>query len=137
MPGLTQLAIDLRGTPISNLQPISKLRNLKELSLDLRASKVSDHSTIMGELNYFFMMRLGLHLRSAIDVRPNEVENLAPLSELSNLVTITLYLDESPVSSLEPLTKLQNLLKLSIKDATSTQRMSLQKLPPSVVELSF
>jgi hypothetical protein len=65
------------------------------------------------------------------------VSNLEPLEKLSSLTQLTLDLIGSQVSDLEPLDRLTRLQKLSIENATRTQRMSLRKLPTDLVELKF
>jgi Leucine-rich repeat (LRR) protein len=149
---LTRLILNLRKSQVNNLEPLAKLRNLTELSLDLRDSKVSDLESLaklnnQTRLTLSFngnqvsnlepLVKLSNLIELMVDLSDSQEINLGLLAKLGNLTQLTLDLGLSPVSNLEPIIKLTNLKKLDISNATRAQRMSLQKLPPSVVDLSF
>jgi hypothetical protein len=67
----------------------------------------------------------------------NSIAGISSLAKCHSLKKLQLDLRSSQVSNLEPLNKLNRLQTLSIEDATRMQRMSLQNIPPGVVELKF
>ncbi len=148
---LTQLTLGLRQSEIVDIEPLSKLSNLTQLNLLLGSSFVESIDPLA---------KLGGLTQLALYLRKSRVSNLQPLAKLNSLTQLTLDLSESQVNGLKSLEQLKGLTqltltlndkvgnlewltnmpkmqKLSISDATRAQRMSLQKLPPSVVELSF
>ena len=144
LSNLKQLTLKLGGgrkvpSPVSSLELLSKLNNLEQLTLKLgdhlgTPSPVSSLEPL-SKLNN--LRQLTLQLGGDYDTL-SPVSSLEPLSKLSNLTQLTLLdLLGGQLNSLATLAKLPNLQKLFIQSATSAQRMSLQKLPPSVVELSF
>jgi Leucine-rich repeat (LRR) protein len=125
--GLTQLTLNLSYSQISDLEPLAKMNGLTQLELNFSETKVSNLEPL-AKLNR--LTHLTLHFDKS------QVNNLEPLIKLSGLTQLTLFLNNQ-VSNLEPLTKLTRLQTLSIPYATKVQRMSLLKLPASVVELRF
>jgi hypothetical protein len=123
-----QLMLDLRESQVSNLEPLVRLSKLTQLTLDPRDSQ---------EGNLELLTRLSNLTHLTLAFRNNQLSNLEPLVKLSNLTYLTLDLSYSQVSNLEPLAKLTRLQTLSIEGVTRSQRMSLQKIPASVVELEF
>jgi len=67
----------------------------------------------------------------------NSIAGIESLSNRSSVKKLTLDLSYSQVSNLEPLSKLTRLQTLSIENATRAQRMSLRKIPVSLIELKF
>ncbi len=128
LSNLTQLALDLRFSQVSNLEPLAKLSDLTQLTLDLSGSQVS---------NLEPLAKLSDLTQLALDLRNSQVSNLEPLAKLSNLTQLALDLVNSQISNSEPLVKLTRLRSLSIESATRAQRMSLQKIPASLIELKF
>ncbi|MEK7833935.1 MAG: hypothetical protein AAB401_22800, partial [Acidobacteriota bacterium] len=89
----------------NNLEPLSKLSNLTQLTLSLRESQVS---------NLEALSKLSNLQQLTLDLSRSRVINLEALSKLSNLQQLTLNLDSSQVSNLEALSKLSNLQQLTL-----------------------
>jgi internalin A len=128
LSNLTQLTLNLGYSQASDLASLAKQSNLTQLTLELGSSQVRDLGPFAKLSN---LTRLTLNLSSS------QVSDLGPLAELSNLTQLTVYLGNSKVGDLEPLSRLMRLRSLSIKNATRAQRMSLQNLPASLVELEL
>jgi hypothetical protein len=120
--------LSLKAAPSSNsiagLATLAHCRSLKKLTLYLSRSQVSELQPLEQLKG---LTQLTLHLGNS------QVRDVKPLEQLKGLTQLTLDLNDK-VGNLEWLTTLPNLRKLSISNATKAQRMSLQKLPPSVVE---
>jgi hypothetical protein len=125
---LTQLSLDLPYGKENDLGPLAKLSNLTQLTLNLRNSRVSDWGPLA---------KLSNLTRLSLDLPYGKESDLGPLAKLSNLTQLTLNLSDSLGSDFGPLAKLTRLQMLSIESATRAQRMSLQKVPASLVELKF
>ncbi|MBS1787982.1 MAG: hypothetical protein JST85_09685 [Acidobacteria bacterium] len=121
LSNLQQLTLNLRVSEVSNLEPLSKLSNLQQLRLDLRLSKVSNLEPLL-KLSNLQQLRL--------DLSDSEESNLEPLLKLSNLQQLRLDLSDSEVSNWEPLLKLSNLqqLRLDLSDSEASNLEPLSKL---------
>jgi Leucine Rich repeats (2 copies) len=120
---LTQLvnlqSLDLRGTQIQNLSPLSQLSNLQ--SLDLSGTQIQDLSPLSQLSNL-----------QSLNLRRTQVQDLSPLTQLTNLQE--LYLSGTQIQGLSPLSQLTNLQELylsgtEVQDLSPlTQLTNLQKL---------
>jgi Leucine-rich repeat (LRR) protein len=88
------LFVNLNDTQLSDLSPLSELKNLELLYLD--DTQVSDLSPLAELKNI-----------GTLDLSGTKVSNLSPLAELENLNV--LFLMNTQLSDLSPLAKLKNL----------------------------
>ena len=106
--------LDLSGTSIPDLSPITNLTMLE--SLDLTETSVSDISPIA----------VLTALRS-LDLMGTQVSDFTPLAELTDLQSLNLF--ETPASDLTPIRNLRNLQSLELGDAQVSDLDLLVKLP--------
>lgn len=125
---LNELTLDFNNHEAIDLEPLVSLNKLRQLTLNLNVGKVSNLEQLV-------------KLSSRVELIPNLTAmagtNLEPLAKLNKGTPLTLFFGEIQESDLKSLTNLTCLRRLAIGKATSAQRMSLQKLPASVAELSF
>lgn len=105
---------DLTNTGISDLRPLSELKNLTALTL--AGNQISDLRPLSG-----------LTKLKGISLMGNKVSDLRPLSNLTNLTV--LYLSWNQISDVKPLSGLSNLTGLllegnRIKDARPLARLT-------------
>ena len=117
LSNLTQLTLDLSGSQVSNLESLAKLSNLTQLTLDLSFTPVSNLEPLTKLSN---LTQLTLNLTNS------KVRNLEPLAKLSNRTQLTLDLSYDEVS-LEPLAKLSNLTQLRL-DLGASEDINLEPL---------
>ncbi|MGH9753568.1 MAG: hypothetical protein ACREA2_12360 [Blastocatellia bacterium] len=115
-----------------NLERFTWLSSDSVEELKLKAESLSNSIAGLESLSKCSSLK-----KLTLDLRSSQVSNLEPLAKLSNLTQLTLNLSPSQVSNLEPILKLPRLGALSIQGATRAQRMSLRKIPASLVELKF
>ncbi|MFC1716071.1 leucine-rich repeat domain-containing protein [Candidatus Poribacteria bacterium] len=123
---LTNLeALRLRGNPIEidsdDLALLSKLTNLT--SLDISDNNIRDITGIEGCVNLERLMLGTLYDRSESS---NDVEDISPLKELTNLVELSLA--SNKVSNIEPLSGLTNLTWVNLNNNQITDAAPLAKL---------
>ena len=113
--------LDLSGTEISDISPLSELTQLTKL--DLSHTQVTDLSPLSGltqltELNLWetevtdLSPLSGLTQLTALSLSETEVTDLSPLSGLTQLTE--LYLSETEVTDLSPLSGLTQLTELDL-----------------------
>ena len=102
--------LDLTGANISDLHPLSELKNLQILNLP--GTQVSDLSPLSK-----------LSALQTLDLSGTQVSDLSPLSALPNLQVLTLW--DSQVRDLGPLSELKGLREL---DLSGTQVLDLNPL---------
>jgi hypothetical protein len=124
---LTQMTLDLSLREVDDLRPLETLSGLTRLTLDLDSNQVSDLTPIE---------QLKALQQLTLDLRGSHVNDLTPLMQLPRLQQLTLDLYGSEVSDLEKVRQL-SLQKLFLNSVTRIQRMSLQTIPASLVELKF
>jgi len=124
--------VNLGDSQVSDISPLAKLKNLKDLSLG--RTRVSDLSPLAKLKS---LEELHLHDTHVSDLSPltelknleslalsdTQVSDLSPLAELTNLER--LYLRNTQVSDLSPLAELENLEVLGL---TGTQVSDLSPL---------
>jgi len=146
---LTQLTLDFSNSPTSDLKALEQIKGLKQLTLDLSSTTfLNPSSGRWSELKPLEQLN-GL-TQLTLDLRGSEVSNLDSLTKLNGLMHVALILRDrkesvfeiltsrdSLVSDLAPMAQLTSLQTLSIETATRAQRMSLQSIPASLVELTF
>ena len=91
--------LDLDGTEVSDLSPLSTLESLQ--SLDLDNTQVSDLSPLSA-----------LESLQSLHLNDTQVSDLSPLSTLESLQS--LHLNDTQVSDLSPLSTLESLQSLSL-----------------------
>lgn len=111
------------------MEPLAKLNNLTQLSLDIFYGNRTVDLRWLAKLNNLTQLSL--------DLDDSEVKDWGQLAKLSNLTQLSLDLEYSEVSNLEPLSRMTRLREISIVGATKAQRMSLRDIPASLVELRF
>ena len=126
---LKKLNLDLSGSEVSDLRPLTRLTNLTQLSLYLKGSQVRDLTPLTKLTN---LTQLSLNLGD------DQVRDLTPLTKLTNLTQFSLNLGFSQANDLTPLTKLTNLTQLSLYLGTG-QANDLTPLThlPNLTQLSL
>ena len=141
LTALTRL--DLRGTQVSDLSPLTDLIALT--SLDLEHTQVSDVSPLAG---LTALNSLGLNGTQVSDVSPlaglttltslvlvgTQVSDIAPLAGLTALTD--LYLSGTQVSDLSPLLKLTQLEKNPSKFGLSFENTAAAKADKRIAEMA-
>ena len=103
--------LDLLGNQISDLSPLTKLKNLTEL--DISKQTLIEVDGFYGNIIYLLsdLSPLAeLKNLTSLSLKGNQISDISPLAELKNLTS--LYLWSNRISDLSPLTKLKNLIKL-------------------------
>lgn len=148
LKNLTEAKLSLYGSQVHDLQPLTQLKNLTQLSLDLPITQVRDLQpleltrlslTLLGndEIDLKLLSQIKGLRQLTLELSGSQVGDLNPLEQLKEIQKLSVSLGASKVSNLEPVRNLTSLQTLFIESATRTQRMSLRKIPPSVVELKF
>ncbi|HYH86098.1 MAG TPA: AAA family ATPase, partial [Pyrinomonadaceae bacterium] len=129
IPKLTQLDLNLSGSQVSDLTPLSQLTNLTQLDLDLSGSQVSD-LTLLSQLPALTQLDLNLSV--------SKVSDLTPLSQLPALTQLDLNLSYSKVSDLTPLSQLPKLTQLTL-DLSGSEVSDLTPLSllPALTQLDL
>ncbi|MEM7717346.1 MAG: leucine-rich repeat domain-containing protein, partial [Cyanobacteria bacterium P01_A01_bin.68] len=114
--------LDIRGSKISNLKPLSGFTNLTKLYLGYN-NKISDLEPLSNLTN---LTSLRLEQNQINDIKPlvnltkltwleltrNNISDVEALATLTNLTT--LRIEENQISDLKPLANLTNLTRLSL-----------------------
>ena len=102
LAGLTTLlSLNLANSNVTDIGPLSELKNLTVLSL--RQNGISDLSALSG-----------MGILSSIDLSENAITHIGPLGELTTLGD--LRLNHNRITDLSPLAALTNLWALDIRD---------------------
>lgn len=113
LSNLTQLTLDLRfNRQVRDLQPLLQLQGLRELSLYLGNSQVPDLQPL-AQLSGLTQLRVDLSSQ-VFTLISSQVHDLQPLAQLKNLTQLSLVLGDNQVSDLQPLAQLNGLTLLSL-----------------------
>lgn len=113
--------LDLSKSTISNFEPLSAFKNLRELNVSNRPLDTLlyiENCTRLVELFISNCSLTSLHgvekmtLLASIGASKNEIEDLTPLKELVNIVYLNL--DENKIKDLSPLKELRLMRKLHL-----------------------
>ncbi len=154
MNNIGQLILDFQGSSLRNLDELARLGDLKQLTLELRTINVDGILESLVKLknlsqltldsrygpkpNFESLVELSKWMQFSLYLHVSQASDLEWLTKLSSLKELILNPGgESQVTNWEALTRIPKLQKLSLENVTKAQRMSLQKLPASVVELRF
>ena len=103
--------LDLLGNQISDLSPLTKLKNLTEL--DISKQTLIEVDGFYGNIIYLLsdLSPLAeLKNLTSLSLKGNQISDISPLAELKNLTSLNLW--SNRISDISPLTKLKNLIKL-------------------------
>lgn len=112
---LTTLALNLRGTSVTDLSPLQALRRLTSLELDLSRVGIHDDASSTSAYELGPLQQLDHLERLSLDLSWTKTQDIRPLQVLRRLKTLILKLDGTDVRDLAPLESLSHLTDLTLR----------------------